>query len=96
VRGLRQQYHTVAAAFLSADRPELQLKFFIVYHLTSQDRAIAVATLTRILGRGSLQHNIAARTPLNEIVAAHERVEQGSWRETWCSGSRELAISSDG
>jgi NADPH2:quinone reductase len=55
----------------------LQLKFFIVYHLTSQDRAIAVATLTRMLERGSLQHNIAARMPLDEIAAAHELVEQG-------------------
>ncbi len=31
----------------------LHLKFFIVYHLTSQDRAIAVATLTRMLERGA-------------------------------------------
>ena len=56
----------------------LQLKFFIVYHLPPQARAIAVATLTRMLERGALQHNIAARMPLNDIAAAHELVEQGT------------------
>jgi len=56
----------------------LQLKFFIVYHLPPQDRAKAVATLTRMLERGALQHNIAARMPLDEIAAAHELVEQGT------------------
>ena len=56
----------------------LQLKFFIVYHLSPQDRAMAVATLTRMLEREMLQHNIAARMPLNEIAAAHEWVEQGT------------------
>jgi NADPH:quinone reductase len=55
----------------------LQLKFFIVYHLPPQDRASAVATLTRMLERGALHHNIAARVPLDEIAAAHELVEQG-------------------
>ena len=56
----------------------LQLKFFIVYHLPAQDRAIAVATLTRMLQRGVLQHNIAARMTLDEIAAAHELVEKGA------------------
>ena len=56
----------------------LQLKFFIVYHLPPQDRAIAVATLTRMLERNALQHNIAARMPLDEVAAAHESVEQGT------------------
>jgi NADPH2:quinone reductase len=55
----------------------LQLKFFIVYHLAVGDRERAVATLTRLLARGVLQHNIAARVPLDEIVKAHEMVESG-------------------
>ena len=55
----------------------LQLKFFLVYHLPAKDRAVAVATLTRMLERGALQHNIAARMPLDEIAKAHELVEQG-------------------
>lgn len=55
----------------------LQLRFFIVYHLTAMDRARAVTTLTRMLERGMLQHNIGARLTLDEIVTAHERVERG-------------------
>ena len=56
----------------------LQLKFFIVYHLTAADRATAVSVLTRLLTHGMLRHNIAARLPLHEIAKAHEMVEQGS------------------
>jgi len=55
----------------------IQLKFFIVYHLAPPDRARAVATLTRMLQQGALQHNVAARLPLAEIAAAHELVESG-------------------
>ncbi|MGE5096414.1 MAG: NADPH:quinone reductase [Betaproteobacteria bacterium] len=55
----------------------LQLKFFIVYQLSREDRARAVGTLTRLLAHGSLQHNIAARLPLAQIAEAHEMVEQG-------------------
>lgn len=55
----------------------IQLKFFIVYHLSPRDRARAVATLTRMLERGVLKHNIAARLDLEEIVTAHEIIERG-------------------
>ena len=55
----------------------LQLKCFIVYHLAPEDRKRAVATLTRLLARDALQHNIAARLPLQEIALAHEMVEDG-------------------
>ena len=55
----------------------LQLKFFIVYHLAPADRERAEATLTQLLRRGVLQHNIAARLALDDIVSAHEQVEQG-------------------
>ena len=55
----------------------LQLKFFIVYHLAPADRERAVATLTRLLARGILKHNIAARLPLADIARAHEMVERG-------------------
>lgn len=56
----------------------LQLKFFIVYHLAPADRARAEATLARLLQRGVLQHNVAARLPLAEIARAHELVERGA------------------
>ncbi len=55
----------------------LTLHFFIVYHLDAADRAQAEATLTRLLQERRLQHNIGARLPLAEIVAAHELVESG-------------------
>ncbi|HMK79397.1 MAG TPA: NADPH:quinone reductase [Xanthobacteraceae bacterium] len=52
-------------------------KFMIVYELMPQARGRAVADITRMLEANSLIHNVAARFPLNEIVAAHETVEQG-------------------
>mgnify|MGYP000275853544 CR=1 FL=1 len=55
----------------------IQLRFFLVYSLAAADRARAVATLTRMLERGTLQHNIGVRLPLDEIVRAHEMVERG-------------------
>ncbi len=56
----------------------LQLKFFIVYHLAPLDRQRAIATLTTLLAHGRLQHNIAARVPLDDIAAAHTMVERGT------------------
>ncbi len=41
------------------------------------DRARATDALQRLLARGELQHNIAERRPLAEIVQAHEAVEGG-------------------
>lgn len=55
----------------------LQLKFFMVYHLEAADRARAAAALNRMLARGELQHNIAQRWPLADLVKAHEAVEGG-------------------
>ncbi len=56
----------------------LQLHCFIVYHLAPADRERALGTLGRMLERGVLRHNIAARLPLQDIAAAHEMVESGS------------------
>jgi len=53
------------------------MRFFIVYNLDEADRERAVATLTGFLQRGSLQHLIAQRLPLAQIVQAHELVESG-------------------
>jgi NADPH2:quinone reductase len=55
----------------------LQLKFFIVYHLSAAERALAHSVLDRLLRRGVLQHNIAERMALADIVSAHELQEQG-------------------
>lgn len=55
----------------------LNLRFFIVYHLSDDDRAQAEATLERLLLSGRVQHPIAQRLPLSQIVQAHELVESG-------------------
>ena len=52
------------------------LRFFIVYNLDAQDRRRAIVALDSFLARGSLVHNIAQRLPLEQIVQAHETVEQ--------------------
>jgi NADPH2:quinone reductase len=55
----------------------VSVHFFIVYNLSPCDRERAVATLARLLRRGALQHNVAARVPLADIARAHEMVERG-------------------
>jgi len=56
---------------------EVLLRFFIVYHLQPAARARAEELLADYLARGLLQHNIAERVPLPDIVRAHELVESG-------------------
>ncbi len=51
------------------------LKWFIVYELADADRDAGVADLNRMLADGALTTTIAARFPLDDIVAAHEMVE---------------------
>ena len=55
----------------------LQLKFFMIYHIDDAARAQAQATLSGMLAHGGLIHNIAERWPLARIVEAHESVESG-------------------
>ena len=68
---------TLQLPFFPLLAKNIQLRFFIVYHLSPADRARAVATLTRMLERGTLRHAIGARLPLADIVHAHERIERG-------------------
>lgn len=68
---------TLELPFFPLIARNIQLKFFIVYQLAQQDRARALATLTRLLRLGRLRHNIAARLPLDQIALAHELVESG-------------------
>jgi NADPH2:quinone reductase len=53
------------------------MRFFIVYNLASSDRYAAEDVLHGFLARGELQHRVAERYPLSEIVQAHESVERG-------------------
>jgi len=55
----------------------LSLHFFIVYNLADDDRRHALTTLTSLLQRGVLSHQIAARLPLARIAEAHALVESG-------------------
>jgi NADPH:quinone reductase len=55
----------------------ITVKFLLVYELTADERACAIAGITRMLETNTLIHNVAKRFPLGEIVAAHETVEQG-------------------
>ena len=65
-------------AFPTLLAKNIQLKFFMVYHLRTEDRMRAVATLSRLLFRGCLVHRIGACLPLADVAAAHELVERGS------------------
>ena len=68
----------VALPFYPLIVKNLQLKCFMVYHLSPGDRQRATAQLQRLLAAGTLQHNIALRLDLEDIVRAHEVVEQAA------------------
>jgi NADPH2:quinone reductase len=55
----------------------IAIKFVFVYELTAEERAAAVSAITRMLETKTLINNVALSMPLNDIVAAHEAVEQG-------------------
>ncbi len=57
----------------------ITLRFFVVYELTADERARAIADLNAFLGAKALQHTVAAHFPLHEIATAHEAVEQGRY-----------------
>jgi NADPH2:quinone reductase len=54
------------------------VRFMFLYILTDEERRAAEAEITSLLERGGLRHNIAATFGLDDIVAAHEAVEEGS------------------
>lgn len=57
----------------------LTLRFFVVYELQPADRYAAIAELGVLLQQNALRTKIAARYPLEQIVAAHEAVEKGAF-----------------
>ena len=61
----------------------ITVKFMLVYELTAEERARAIADITRMLEANTLIHNVAATFPLADIVAAHEAVEGERLRATW-------------
>lgn len=56
----------------------ISLRFFIVYQMSAEDRAIAIATLTRFMAQGRLDYRIGARLPLEDVATAHELIERGA------------------
>lgn len=67
----------IPVPFFASALKNVRYQFFIVYKLSTADRAQAVAGLSALLERGQLQHNIAARLPLANVAEAHELVESG-------------------
>jgi NADPH2:quinone reductase len=55
----------------------ITLRFFLVYELSTADRAVGIDELTQLLERGQLMHTVARRLPLEAIAEAHEIVERG-------------------
>ena len=55
----------------------IAIKFIYVYELTAEERAAAISAITRMLENKTLINNVALTLPLDDIVAAHEAVEQG-------------------
>ncbi|HEV2955763.1 MAG TPA: zinc-binding dehydrogenase, partial [Xanthobacteraceae bacterium] len=52
--------------------------FMLVYELTADERARAIADIGRLLAANALIHNVAKTLPLADIVAAHQVVESGT------------------
>ena len=55
----------------------IELRFFLVYELSKDERERATRDITEMLKRGELVHNVARTFALDDIVAAHEAVESG-------------------
>lgn len=58
-------------------RNMIVMRFIYVYELSAEDRAAALAEIRELLSAGRLEHAVARRLPLSDIVRAHELVEQG-------------------
>ncbi|WP_420632521.1 NADPH:quinone reductase [Candidatus Palauibacter sp.] len=66
-----------AVPFYTLLYKNLTLRFELVFLMPEDAKRQAVEDLTGWLGAGELRHTIAARFPLEDIVAAHEAVEAG-------------------
>jgi NADPH2:quinone reductase len=55
----------------------MTIRFVYVYELNTEERTAAITAINRMLESNALINNVALTFPLEEIVAAHEAVEQG-------------------
>jgi NADPH2:quinone reductase len=65
----------IPAQFLLVN--QITMTWIFVYELTAAERAAAVGAITGLMEQKRLIHNVALSLPLNDIVRAHEAVEQG-------------------
>jgi NADPH2:quinone reductase len=56
----------------------INLRFVLVYNMSQQAKDSACRDILEAIDDGALQHAVAARFPLDQLVAAHELVESGS------------------
>ena len=59
---------------------DLLIRLVIVYEMPESAKEQAIADTTRCLKGGRLQHRLAHVVPLDDIVKAHELIEQGGFR----------------
>ena len=55
----------------------MTIRFIFVYELTAAERAAAIKAIIEMVEARRLIHNVARVFPLDDIIAAHEAVEQG-------------------
>jgi NADPH2:quinone reductase len=67
----------IPLSFLAMLMNSYTLRFFVIYDISSEDRAATLAMMSRMLEDNALTHAVAQTFPLNEIAAAHEAVESG-------------------
>jgi NADPH2:quinone reductase len=67
----------IPVPFFPSILKNLRVRFMMVYVLTPQDRAAALAQLGQWLRQDKLQHQVATRLPLASVAEAHELVEGG-------------------
>lgn len=65
----------IPAQFLLVN--QIMMKWIYVYELTPDERTAAINTINRMLENKTLLNNVALTLPLDDVVAAHEAVEQG-------------------
>ena len=57
---------------------QITLQYIFVYELTDAERARTIGEITRLMEEKRLIHNVAQTFALDDVVAAHEAVEQAS------------------
>jgi len=72
-------YGDIAIPFRDLLWNSFSLRFFLAYDLAPHDRRAAIDGLSQLLARGQLSHAIGARFRFDEVAAAHEAVERGSF-----------------